>query len=1381
MPKRWFLLVTVTLLSLFLADLAIANPTKLFNGINLDGWSGSSSSWRVESGRIVGEIPDKSNLKNNEFLFWDGMAHDFDLTLKFKIGGHPTANSGIQYRSIKEPNGGASGYQADLDMGSTWAGRIYDEHQRGLLLERGTKAIILESGVKESTAFKPASFYKSVFKKDQWNKYRIKAVGSRTQVWLNDELTADLTDSEAGEMDLSGKIALQLHSGPGPVRIEFKDIVFHDLGKTPLPEDSKKRTLVRGGVSPKGLNLGFEEGSLEGWSTKGEVWKGNPVKGDTVFARGRGQVSGHDGEFWIGGYEKSLSDQAQGVLTSDSFEVSHPYASFLVGGGSTPKTRVDIILDSDPDNVIFSASGKQMETLHTEWVDLSKYLNKRIKIRVVDESSGPWGHVNFDDFRFHKEKNDQKPARVISSPILNHLVENPADLDSLDLMTSSMWVPKGFEVERIAKQPTVTQPIAFTFDEKGRLWIAEAHSYPQRRPNGKGLDRIIILEDTDGNGTFESKKTFATGLNLVSGLEVGYGGVWVGAAPHLLYFPDKDHNDVPDGEPKILLDGWGYQDTHETLNSFIWGPDGWLYGNQGVFCRSEIGKPGDGPEKRIVMRAGVWRYHPTRHKFEVFSRGGSNQWGIDFNETGHMFITHCRSAWGKGSTTYVIRNGHYWNQSNSHHASFIASGPAGYNPSTNNKFRNFLLASAFYGHGEGGAGRAGSRQIYGGHAHVGTMIYLGNNWPSQYRNQLFTHNLHGHQMNREINRRFGSGYETIPSGKDHLYVPSPEFIGVDLKYGPEGAVYFIDWTDSQHCHNRNLEVWNRADGGVFRMSWKKTFEPGNVDLTSATTQQLVKYVISKNEWYSRTARRLLHERGDKKAVRFLRRQLKKSNDTAEELRLLWTLHLLGDKKTINQSISHDSEEVRAWAIRLSQESGELDSNKLAGLAQNDSSSMVRLEIASSLPQLSENVRWKAARVLATRVEDKDDPFLPKMIWYGIADLVYSDVDKAIEIASMTKMNDLKESIYWYLSRSPSGRESIISGLVNKSITHPAGRVLLLMDESLSQTKNLEAPKNWSTVVAMYQSENTAESINSLSSIFGDEGTLSVMREIMVNKSLPFEKRLSAMNSLMSQGDDKSIDQLIEMLDGKQFRVHVVGALSRFNDPRIPEALIPLIRNTPKKDQGPVIRALASQPISATALLLKIKNGDLKKSILNSLHVRQMQNLNESSLNKLLANVWGKAVQSSEANRKKSAAYLKTFNEAPKWAHKSEDGQEVYHRLCSSCHVINGNGIDLGPELTGSGANGAAYFIENIVDPNSVVGENFQLNIITTKDGSVISGMVADESDQVLSVRTVDQLVNIQKSQVKERNTLEQSMMPAGLLDTLSEKEVVDLLKFLTSN
>ena len=198
-------------------------------------------------------------------------------------------------------------------------------------------------------------------------------------------------------------------------------------------------------------------------------------------------------------------------------------------------------------------------------------------------------------------------------------------------------------------------------------------------------------------------------LNLVSGLEVGFGGVWVGAAPHLLFMPDRDGDDMPDGEPQVLLDGWGYQDTHETLNTFTWGPDGWLYGCHGVFTHSNVGKPGTPDDQRTPLNAGIWRYHPTRHKFEVFAQGTSNPWGVDFNDHGQAFATACVIP----HLYHIIQGGRYQRQAGAH-----------FNPYTYDDIKTIAVHRHWIGDTPH-SGNNRSDAAGGGHAHAGAMIYLG--------------------------------------------------------------------------------------------------------------------------------------------------------------------------------------------------------------------------------------------------------------------------------------------------------------------------------------------------------------------------------------------------------------------------------------------------------------------------------------------------------------------------------------------------------------------------------------------------------------------------------------------------------------------------------
>jgi putative membrane-bound dehydrogenase-like protein len=1114
----------------------------IFDGKTLSHWSGKAEHWRVEDGAITGEIPANQQLKGNEWIFWDGEVYDFDLTVEFRITGGPSANSGIQYRCQQSPDGHASGYQADLDQGAVWLGRIYDEHGRALLVERGSRVSIAPDGRRWSDVFADPKSLVSVIKAGDWNKYQITATASHVEVRVNDVLMSVLDDHEAKAAEWSGKIAFQLHSGPGPAKIQFRNVQLTHLGKTAMPKRSDAGTPARSPITadvpsippPAELNLGFETGTLAGWKAEGDAWEKQPIEGDTVATRKRGN-SQHAGKFWLGGYERT-GDKGTGTLTSTSFVASHPWASFLIGAAADANTERVEIVEEATGKIIHSSSSAQQENMKRVALNLEAVTGKRIFIRIIDQSKTGWGHVNFDDFVFHDKKptfataalsiSADRTRRADESPVLWHLLPNPAKPtavknDAAQKLVAGMKLQDGFQVELIAAEPEVRQPIAFCFDERGRMWVAEAFSYPNRQPEGQGKDRISIFEDSDGNGSFETKKTFCEGLNLVSGIEVGFSGVWVGAAPYLLFIPRDGDKPLPSsraipGPSKttntpnaqvpglnftahILLDGWGYQDTHETLNSFTWGPDGWLYGNQGVFTQSHIGKPGTSDDQRITLNAGVWRYHPVRHVFEIFCHGGSNQWGLDYNSNGHFFMTHCRSFWGKGGTTHAIRNGHFWNQANSKYAPFISATAPDFAPD----LQNYLPASARYDSGEGGAGKPGTTAVYGGHSHVGTMIYNGDNWPTIYRDNLFTHNLHGHQINQQHMVRTGSGYETFHAGYDLLYSPAPDYIPVDLQTGPDGAVYVIDWTDTQHCHNPEDEKWDRTNGRIYRISWKETYKPVKVDLGSMRDDQLINLQTHANDWQARMARRLIQERPVPPDVIASAVAMISNRDNKPELtlKLMWLLHAAKalDQQLLTSLIGNEHDIVRSWAIQLATEEpgkSKLSSATLLDLAQTDPSPTVRLAHASALPNLDTQTVWEVASALAMHGEDKDDRFLPKMIWFGLGRVIAEDWPRSLALAAKTPLPSLADSIRWFAATSPAGREALIPTIQTE-------RDLKILAFGMKDEATATMPKAWPPL----QSKFPGAASDQLSALFGDKAVLAKMRGILADASQPLPQRL----------------------------------------------------------------------------------------------------------------------------------------------------------------------------------------------------------------------------------------------------------------------------------
>jgi len=1410
------------LLALILAPAAFSHadppkPQAIFDGKTLTGWKGSADSWRVEDGAITGEIPDGKTLSKNEFIFWEGTVHDFDLQAEFRITGLPSANSGIQYRSERLPDGEAKGYQADLDDGAVWLGRVYEERGRALIAERGSRVSIAPDGRRWADVFAKPESFRTVIHKNDWNTYHVRATASHAELWINGVLFSVLDDHQVNAAKFAGQIAIQLHSGRGPSKIQFRNLQLTDLGATempvyanvsapqPPPEDIGAIQAMDADGKP--LNLGFETGTLEGWKAEGNAWEGQPIKGDTVRTRKPSEHSNHAGDYWIGGYEK-LGDKGTGTLTSASFPAAHPWASYLVGGGKDPQhTRVEVVEEATG-KVIQTGAGADLEAMHREVVDLRPYAGKRIFIRLVDNSTSGWGHVNFDDFVFHdKEPNfaASMPAvakadpmnrapRQKESPVLWHMEPNPAkptavpNAEAQNVM-STMMLTHGFQAELIAAEPEVKQPVAFAFDDRGRIWVAEAYSYPNKQPEGQGKDRIVIFEDVDGDGTYKKRTVFIEGLNLVSGLEVGFGGVWVGAAPQLLFIPDRNHDDIPDGPPEVLLDGWGYQDTHETLNSFTWGPDGWLYGNQGVFTNSLIGKPGAPDSERIPLHSGVWRYHPVRHEFEIFAHGGSNQWGLDYNEAGQLFMTHCRSFWGGGGTTHVIRNGHFWNQSNSNYAPFISNAGADFAPD----LRNFLPASAEYDDGEGGAGKPGTTAIYGGHSHVGTMIYLGDNWPDTYRDHLFTNNLFGHQMNHEENVRSGSGYETIHGGYDLLFAPDPKYIAVDLQTGPDGAVYLIDWCDLQHCHNPAPEKWDRTNGRIYRVSWQKTYHPVKVNLGALSDLELAKLQLHHNDWYCRAARQLLQERAaagkvDPNAVAWLNELAATSQDSSHVLRALWTLHVIGalDSARLTASLQNSSDFVRSWAIQLATEKAGpplISMDVLALLAKEDPSATVRLALASAMPMLPADACWAVGSALALHEEDAKDRFLPKMVWFGLAPVIEQDFSRGLALAKKTPLPSLADSIRWDAATHPQGRELLVEEMVSAP-TAEADRELRILAFGLKNDAGIAAPKAWPQAEARFTAASADAGdhtvANQLAALFGDKAVIASTRTELTDPHRTPAERRAAFDLLKRIGDKASVPLFAGLLDQDEYRTAVIPLLSGSSDPSIAAAILKRINSFNDADRSAALVTLTSRPSLAMALLDAVKAGTFDKKLLTSFHVRQMRNLHDAALDQLLDQAWGKVNDSSEALKPTIARLKKAYEEAPLWAYDAKAGKLVFEQTCAVCHSMNGVGGKLGPDLGGSWRNGLSYFLENIVDPNAVVGEAYQLSVITKRDGSVLSGIVDSETDTAVSIHTLTEAAVVPKSEIKDRQKFAQSLMPPGLLEAMPERKVIELLKFLTS-
>ena len=574
-----------------------------------------------------------------------------------------------------------------------------------------------------------------------------------------------------------------------------------------------------------------------------------------------------------------------------------------------------------------------------------------------------------------------------------------------------MTLPEGFKITLFAGEPDVVQPMAFTFDDRGRLWVVENHSYPKwLPPDQPGQDRIVIFDDPGSTGRFAKKTVFAENLANVSAIAVGFGGVWLCALPTLQFIPDRNQDDRPDGPAKVLLDGWDMKAKHNVFSKLTWGPDGWLYGCNGILSNSRVGKPGTPDDRRVPINCGVWRYHPTLHAFETVAHGTTNPWGLDWDDFGQIFITNCVIK----HLFHAIPGAHFERMFGE--------------DKTANALYGLMPSCADHIHWAGGdwtKSRSGENhaQAGGGHAHVGCMVYLGDNWPDAYRGRLFTLNLHGRRMSHDSLERKGSGY-VARHEKDFLLANDPWFRGLDLQYGPDGGVFVTDWTDTGECHN--YDKVDRANGRIYKITHGDP-KPVKPNLAFAPDAELVELLKHRNAWWARRALRVLQEREAEGGVILgetrvgLSMMLREDKDTVRRLRALWGLHVTGGvNDSMIQDLLADPEPwVRAWAIRLDLEDRRASDEglaRMAEMAKSDPSPVVRLALASALQRLEPAARWAIGEGLVARAEDADDANLPLMIWYGIEPAVAADKDRALKLMEKIRIPLLRQ----YVTRRIAG-------------------------------------------------------------------------------------------------------------------------------------------------------------------------------------------------------------------------------------------------------------------------------------------------------------------------------------------------------------------------
>ena len=996
---------------------------------------------------------------------------------------------------------------------------------------------------------------------------------------------------------------------------------------------------------------------------------------------------------------------------------------------------------------------------------------------------------------------------------------------------AAFGVPDGFRVDVLAAEPTIRNPIAISQDARGRLWVAENFTYAEGRLRfERGLrDRVLVFDDADGDGRLDEPVVFTDNVQLLTGVAVGYGGVWLCCPPQILFIPDADGDIVPDGPAEVVLDGFeiGPSSHHNFANGLAFGPDGWLYGRCGHSCPARIGPPGMPKQQRLDMEGGLWRYHVPSRRAEVLTTGTTNPWGHDWTAEGECFFVN-------------TVNGHLWHTIPGAH--FAQANGIDPNPLT----YELIDQHADHYHFDTGSGWQASRHgaandLGGGHAHSGCLIYQGTQWPAEYRGRLFTLNFHGRRINQETLEREGSGY-VAHHAPDFAISSDSWFRGIELAARPDGSVVVLDWSDTGECHEH--DGVHRSSGRLYRLSYGDSQSTVPVNLAALSDTDLAGLQQHPDRWHAEQARLVLAERAqsgpiDAATLHLLREQLASPHAVAEatslttsavQVRALLSLHLAGGLTAAElvELTKHNDEHVRTWVVRLLTERWPLDGAlgpvplddvtaarvngeardllpTLQAMAASDASALVRLVLASTLQRLPLSLRPRLAAALVARSEDAADHNLPLLVWYGLMPVAEADPAALVDVVAACRWPTTRRLITRRLAeRSELAAEPVSRVLAAAAASGDPARLHDILQgcaEAFTGWRRPPQPTTWSEVTAALpalpagsDTDACRTLLDDLATLFGKGQPLDVLTRIALDRSQPLTARKAAIRSLetatrgargeVSLGSiavaRTALRDVCDQLAGERFlAVAAARGLARFDDDDAAKQMVDACRRAPPTRRGEVLSLLVSRPRFAEALLEAIDRGRLSAGDLSAYHIRQLHALGDAGLTAKTERLWGRLQEgSAEVQRRIEAFLTEQVVADPPTNETLSRGRAVYQKTCSTCHRFYGSGGDLGPDLTGSGRHDLGYLAENILNPSGTVNRDWRLSVVELDDGRVLSGVVADERERTLALITPTDRVVLDREEIASITPTDRSPMPDGLLDPLTPAEVRDLVAYL---
>lgn len=953
-------------------------------------------------------------------------------------------------------------------------------------------------------------------------------------------------------------------------------------------------------------------------------------------------------------------------------------------------------------------------------------------------------------------------------------------------------IADGLEMRLVASEPLIRQPLSISFDDRGRMWLLQYIQYPNpeglkpvavdeflrtkydRRPDPppkgpRGHDIIAILEDTNGDGVMDRATPFLTGLNLASGMALGYGGVFVVQPPYLLFYRDANHDDVPDSDPEVLLTGFGMEDAHAFANSLTWGPDGWLYGAQGSTVSANI--------RGIEFQQGIWRYHPRTKQFELFAEGGGNTWGIDFDRVGNLFA---------GGNTYEPLCHHV-------QGAYYVKGFGKHGPLHNPYAFGYFDPVKHFG-------------PFGGGLTGGFTIYQGGAFPSRFDKAAIAPNMRQNAVRWYTFEKRGSTFATKQGGGqggDFAVSSDRWFRPVDTTVGPDGALYIADWYDINlsHSNPKNRNEWytpSRDDGRIWRVIGKgeKPFDKPHTPLNQLASAGVAALLNHPNEWYRREAWRILGERRDTSLVPALKQKFAAASDEVSALEALWAINLCGgfDDAFALRALGHRAEYVRAWTVRLLGDArhqiSDLLSEPVLEHAETDPSVIVRSQLASSAKRLPTTDGMPIAAALFAHDEDAADPNVPLLIWWAIESKMASDPDVLLPFFEHPETwqrpivrNVLLERIArrymalgphhgysscaWLLEHAPQPTdvERIVAGMEMQL----AGQHFDRPPEPLERPlENLLAAPTPSTALLC------------LALRLGSQPALPKLLDRAKDAKTKQAERLTAIRALSEAGPPQVAGQLLALLSRPQsdaIAEAVLTAVGRFKDESLGAKLLALWPSLSGKLRDRGIDVLVSRPAWSRELLKAVAAKRVDPKSISTDELRHMLLHGDKEIAREVAAHWG-SIRATTPFEKKGRIKAITIY-LGRGTGDATTGHKLFVKHCGICHRLYGEGNQIGPDLTAADRKNLTVLLPNVVDPSGVIRPEFRAYNVMLDDGRILTGLLADQNDSTVTVLDAkNQRTVIKRSNIEELKGSDTSLMPDNVLEPLGEQEIRDLFAYV---